>query len=97
MFKAYLVLAVTGLQALAAPSPIPVEPKVSLPFALRLGELSTTLVEHDRARALGLKASAQRGGSTLKRRSVFNAAATNTSFSVLNQFVSYHRNCKEVL
>ena len=85
MYGKYIVLLLATLQVFAKPVTIPVNSHVALPFALKFGELKTTLVEHDRSRAFAFKSSAQPG--TVKRRSVF--VANGNSANITNQFVRY--------
>ena len=98
MYSVYLALAVFGLHVhhvLGAPAPVPspapviVKPSVSLPFALRLGNFSTTLVEHDRARARACLENRRK--SPKGRRSAISAssAVSNVSLLALDQFVSW--------
>ena len=85
MYRTYSVLSLAALQALAKPFSVPVHSHVTLPFALKFGELKTTLVEHDRSRAFALKSSVQSGA--VRRRSTFTT--TDVSVNATNQFVRY--------
>lgn len=85
MYRQLVLLALVVLQALARPFTVPERTHVALPFALKLGTLKTTLVEHDRSRAVALKSSVKSG--SIRRRSAFST--TDVSVEATNQFVSY--------